>query len=40
MKQVDYSLSIKAPTLCAEDIKLKAIKCKHSGEWLNKDANS
>ena len=25
---------------CAEDIKLKAIKCKHCGEWLNKDANS
>ena len=25
---------------CAEDIKAKAIKCKHCGEWLNKDANS
>jgi hypothetical protein len=25
---------------CAEDIKLKAIKCKHCGEWLNKDTNS
>jgi len=23
---------------CAEDIKAKAIMCKHCGEWLNEDA--
>jgi len=40
LKKVNYRLSVEALTLCAGDIKLKAIKCKHCGEWLNKDAYS